>query len=112
MGKVLEEVKGFSPDEDLLHELSISPLWYNRYPHELSGGELQRIVVARILNPKTRFIIADEMTSMLDPITQAQLWNAVIRFSSEYKAGVVAISHDQALLERICHRVIDGGLIF
>lgn len=104
--KTLREVEGFIPPESLLGGLSINPMWLERYPHELSGGEMQRIAVARVLNPKTRYIIADEMTSMLDPVTQAQIWNTVIRFGREQGAGIIAISHDRDLLDTICNRQI------
>ncbi len=102
---ILGEIDGFFPDKEILDLLSINPLWMDRFPHELSGGELQRIAVARILNPKTRFIIADEMTSMLDAITQAQIWNAIINFSKINNVGIIAISHDYDLLDRICTRI-------
>lgn len=102
--KILREVEGFSPHDDLLYELSINSLWLDRFPHELSGGELQRIAVARILNPKTRFIIADEMTSMLDPVIQAQIWNTLLKFGNKHNVGIIAISHDMDLLDTVCTR--------
>ncbi|HOW83938.1 MAG TPA: ATP-binding cassette domain-containing protein [Spirochaetota bacterium] len=100
--KVLGEAGMGMPDEKLLLSLGIHPMWLERYPHELSGGELQRIAVARILNPATRCIIADEMTSMLDPITQAQIWDTVITFAKNRGSGIIAISHDLDLLSTIC----------
>jgi peptide/nickel transport system ATP-binding protein len=105
MRKVLNEVDGFFPDKSLLYDLSINELWLDRYLHELSGGELQRIAVARILNNKTKFIIADEMTSMLDAITQAQIWNTILSFSKQNNAGIIIISHDGDLLKRLCDRI-------
>ena len=51
----------------------------SRYPSELSGGELQRYSVLRSLNPKTKFLIADEMTTMLDAVTQVQILDSVIK---------------------------------
>ena len=58
-------------DEDLA-QFGIQKSWLTRFPQELSGGELQRFSVLRSLNPNTKFLIADEMTTMLDAITQAQ----------------------------------------
>ncbi len=93
------------PPAPLLEALSIDAAWLNRYPHELSGGELQRLAVARTLNPRTRFLITDEMTSMLDANTQAQIWSAVLDFAHRNDAGLLVISHDAALLDRLCHRI-------
>ena len=62
-------------DEDVLREVGIRPLWYDRWPIELSGGELQRFCVARVMRSETRVLIADEMTTMLDALSQAHIWN-------------------------------------
>jgi len=78
----------------------------NRWPHELSGGELQRICVARALNPETRFLIADEMTTMLDAILQAKIWQAVLAIASMRNLGVLVVSHDEHLLKRLCTRIL------
>ena len=104
MRKVLEETGPIN--YELMTELGIDPEWLDRWPSELSGGELQRFCVLRILNPKTRFIIADEMTTMLDAITSAQIWEVVLKYASVYDMGVVVISHSSALVNRICNRII------
>jgi peptide/nickel transport system ATP-binding protein len=98
--------EGHDPPKEMLKALSIEGGWLDRWPHELSGGELQRIAVARALNPATRYMIADEITSMLDANTQAQLWQVVLEHARRHGMGILAISHHQALLERLCHRVI------
>lgn len=103
MRRVLEEAR--ARDQELMRALGISEKWLDRWPGELSGGELQRFCVLRALNEKTRFIIADEMTTMLDPITQAQIWEAVVDFSRERHIGLVVISHDMPLLKRLCDRI-------
>jgi peptide/nickel transport system ATP-binding protein len=105
--KILAEVEGFFPDQKLLDDLGVDGRWLERFPHELSGGELQRIAVARLLNPLTRYLWADELTSMLDAVTQAQIWNAVAAWSRANNAGVAAISHDLSLLEAVCDRRVD-----
>lgn len=102
--RVLEE--GGKPDSDLLSALGIQKEWLKRSPHELSGGELQRICIARALGNQTRFLIADEMTTMLDAITQAQIWQAVIEIARARKLGLLVISHDQHFIKRICGRWI------
>lgn len=104
MRKVLEETGPIN--DEAMAELGIDPAWLERWPSELSGGELQRFCVLRILNPKTRFIIADEMTTMLDAITAVQIWEAVQKYAKLYDIGVVVISHSSALVNRICDRVI------
>jgi len=107
LGKSLREA--FSPPDSLLDALGISPAWLGRYPHELSGGELQRIAVARALGPETRCIVADEMTAMLDALTQAFLWKAVTEHCREHRVSIVVISHDEALMGRLCDRVLTLG---
>ena len=94
-----------SPDARTLERLNIEPAWLSRYPHELSGGELQRLALARVMTPKTRYLIADEMTAMLDPNTQALVWDAVLKWAAEFEVGMLAVSHDRHLLDRIAHRV-------
>jgi len=105
MRKVLAETE--MPSPQLMEAMGIQNGWLDRWPSELSGGELQRFCVTRALSEKTKFLIADEMTTMLDAITQAQIWNTVLDYAGLHKIGVVVISHDQALIERICHRVVD-----
>ena len=98
--------EGWSIDDKLLQSLGIEKEWLNRWPNELSGGELQRFCVARALSPKTRFLIADEMTTMLDAITQAQIWHVVLDNAKRNNIGVLVVSHEQHLMNRICDRVI------
>lgn len=73
----------------------------NRYPQELSGGELQRFCIARALGKGTRFLIADEISTMLDLITQSQIWNFLLKEVEERQIGLVVVSHSEPLLERI-----------
>lgn len=99
--------EGWSVDRELLYRLGIEEAWMNRWPNELSGGELQRFCVARALSPNTQFIIADEMTTMLDAITQAQIWEVVLDLVSKRNMGMIIVSHEEKLIKRICDRVID-----
>lgn len=103
--QIMEEA--WEPDQALLDALCIRPQWLQRYPHELSGGELQRICVARALDPRTRYLVADEMTSMLDAITQAQIWKVVTNQARSRGLGVYVISHNRSLLSRLCTRQDD-----
>lgn len=104
MKRVLEESGAL--DEEALEEVGIDHSWLNRFPNELSGGELQRFCVARALAPKTRYLIGDEMTTMLDAITQAQIWHAVLRRVQQCRLGLLVISHELSLVNRLCSRVV------
>lgn len=99
--------EAFEPPKDLLEEMGIKDEWMNRWPSELSGGELQRFCVIRALSKETKFLIADEMTTMLDAITQAQIWNVVLKYVKKYNVGLIIISHEKALINRLCSRIID-----
>ena len=104
MNDVLEE--SWNIDDDLLEDFGIQKSWLTRFPQELSGGELQRFSVLRALNPKTKFIIADEMTTMLDAITQVQILDSVLRIVKQRKMGFLLVSHDMDLVNTICDEVI------
>lgn len=93
------------PDPALLEALNINPQWLSRYPHELSGGELQRLALARAMTPGTRYLIADEMTAMLDPNTQALIWEATLAWAGKNNVGILAVSHDLPLLARVADRL-------
>ena len=105
MDKILK--KEYTPSKELLEDMGIKKEWLNRWPSELSGGELQRFCVVRALSPETKFLIADEMTTMLDAITQAQIWNVVLNHVKKHNIGLVVISHEKALIDRICDRAVD-----
>ena len=105
MKKIISE--SFTPSKELIEAMGIKEGWMNRWPSELSGGELQRFCVIRALSPKTKFLIADEMTTMLDAITQAQIWNVVLDYAKKNDIGVVVISHVKALVHKICDRVVN-----
>jgi peptide/nickel transport system ATP-binding protein len=101
--KILEE--GNNDYEDLLYRFGISKRWLDRYPHELSGGELQRIILVRAMNNSTKFLVADEMTASLDPNTQALIWQTVLPWVKENQVGLLAISHDLKLLQQVADRI-------
>ena len=80
--------------------------YLHKYPHELSGGQLQRIVLARalIINPK--FVVADEPVSMLDVSVRAGILNAFNEAKSKMNFTAIYISHDLALVKYVCERTI------
>ena len=104
----MKDVLGESWDVDdkSLSEFGIQKSWLTRFPQELSGGELQRFSVLRALNPKTKFIIADEMTTMLDAITQVQILDSVLKLVKERNMGFLLVSHDMDLVNTICDDII------
>ena len=81
MKNILEE--SWVPSKELRDRFGISDDWLKRWPNELSGGELQRFSILRSLNPKTKFIIADEISTMLDAVTQVQIWEVLLNYAKK-----------------------------
>lgn len=104
MEKVLNEA--WTPTQELKDTFGLKDSWLTRWPNELSGGELQRFSILRALNPKTKFIIADEISTMLDAVTQVQIWEALIKHCKANNIGILAVSHDPELLEVICDDIL------
>lgn len=105
MEKILNEA--WEPDEELLKRMGIEQSWLTRWPAELSGGELQRFCIARVLSPKTEFLLCDEITTMLDVVTQAQIWQLLLEMAEERNLGMIIITHNKSLAERVCTRIVD-----
>ncbi|HIH74737.1 MAG TPA: ATP-binding cassette domain-containing protein [Methanosarcina sp.] len=104
MEDILNE--GHSVSQETLDSFGIKKGWLNRWPNELSGGELQRFALARALGPETKFLIADEITTMLDAITQAQIWSTILDIVERMNIGVLVVSHEKNLIKRVCHDVV------
>ena len=105
MRSVLEEGDNVSPD--LIKRLGIEADWMNRFPAELSGGEMQRFCIARALGQRTQFLLADEVSTMLDLITQSQIWHFLMDETEKRKIGMIVVSHSPELLEKVCTRIVD-----
>ena len=105
MRSVLEEGDNVSPD--LIKRLGIEADWMNRFPAERSGGEMQRFCIARALGQRTQFLLADEISTMLDLITQSQIWHFLMDETEKRKIGMIVVSHSQELLEKVCTRIVD-----
>ncbi len=67
---------------------------------------MQRFSIARALGKRTRFLLADEITTMLDLITQSQIWNFLLKEVEQREIGLIIVSHDPELLDRVCTRII------
>ena len=105
MKKVLQEAG--VKEEEALSSFGIERAWLERYPRELSGGELQRFCVARSLVAGLSVLICDEITTMLDAITQAQIWNTLLQKAEQRGFSIVAVTHNGALANQICTRIFD-----
>lgn len=93
--------------EDMLDAFGIERAWLDRFPRELSGGELQRFCVARALLSGADYLICDEISTMLDVITQVQIWNVVLEEAEKRNMGIIAVTHNRHLAQRIATRVVD-----
>ena len=94
-------------DEEVLRAFGIEHAWLERFPRELSGGELQRFCVARALMSGAQYLICDEISTMLDVITQAQIWNVVLDEAKKKNMGLITVTHNRHLAEKIATRIID-----
>ncbi|ONI79733.1 peptide ABC transporter ATP-binding protein [Actinosynnema sp. ALI-1.44] len=89
----------------LLAQVELPPEKARAYPHELSGGQKQRVMIAMALACGPRLVIADEPTTALDVIVQAQVLALVTRLVAEQGIGLVMISHDLSVLGSVCERL-------
>lgn len=105
MKQIIEEC--WKPEKELLEKMGIEQEWMKRWPVELSGGELQRFCIARVLGPDTEFLICDEISTMLDVITQAQIWQIILDVVKERNMGMIVVTHNMALAEKVCDRMVE-----
>ncbi len=103
--KVLEESSEIN--EKVLEVFGIEKAWLSRYPRELSGGELQRFCVARALMSGAEYLICDEISTMLDVITQAQIWNVILDEAKQRNMGLLIVTHNEHLASRVATKIID-----
>ncbi|MFD0207079.1 MULTISPECIES: ABC transporter ATP-binding protein [Saccharothrix] len=92
--------------DELADLVMLTPELLGRRPHEVSDGQLQRACLARALALRPAYLICDEMTTMLDASTTAALVTVIREYQRQTGAGVLAISHDTALLDRWADRVV------
>lgn len=94
-------------------ELEDAERIYHQYPHELSGGMRQRVMIAAVMICNPRILIADEPTTALDVTIQAQIVELLKRMNKEKQTAILFISHDLSLVKQLCERVIvmQGGYV-
>jgi len=111
MAEILIHHKGVSREEALkvvrehLRMVGLPLDVVKRYPHELSGGMKQRVVIAMALLLKPRLVIADEPTTALDVVIQAQIMNLLKQLKEEEKLSMIFITHDLSLIAEIANKI-------
>ncbi|HEX3845552.1 MAG TPA: ABC transporter ATP-binding protein [Steroidobacteraceae bacterium] len=90
----------------MLERVGLSPDMMSRYPHELSGGQCQRVGIARAMILGPRLLVCDEPVSALDVSVQAQVLELLASLKSEHRMSILLVSHNLAVVRRLCDRVL------
>ncbi len=94
---------------DLMVRFGVQEGWLVRLPHELSGGELMGCCLVRALMTRPSILICDESTAMLDLVTQAELWRVILDLQERDAFGLIFVSHNPALVNRLATRTVPIG---
>jgi peptide/nickel transport system ATP-binding protein len=110
---LLEGLEALNPNQanlsylaELLQEVELDPELMHRYPHELSGGQLQRLSIARAISVNPEVIICDEPTSALDATVKVQILNLLLRLQREKGVSYIIITHDISIVDYFADHVI------
>ncbi|MEO1871919.1 MAG: ATP-binding cassette domain-containing protein [Cobetia sp.] len=111
LGRLLKDLSACHRLDDsqlpqLMEQLSLAPELLSRLPGQVSGGELQRFALLRLMLIKPRFVFADEPTSRLDPLVQQEVIACMVKMVREQGTALVLVSHDAALLRKVADRVL------
>ncbi len=112
--EAVRNLTGREPDlPALCGMVGLSPELLSRYPRELSGGQCQRMAIARAIGTEADILLCDEITSALDVSTQAQILILMERLCRERQLSVLFVSHDLAVVSCLCSRVMvmQGGQV-
>jgi oligopeptide/dipeptide ABC transporter ATP-binding protein len=90
----------------IMQQVGLDPAWINRYPHEFSGGQNQRVGIARAMIVEPKLVICDEAVSALDVSIQSQIIDLIVKLQTEYGMSMIFISHDLSVVRQISHRVM------
>lgn len=105
-GERLDKINRRNMAIELLNNVGLDESFLKRYPHELSGGQLQRICIARAVAVHPKIILLDEAVSSLDVSTQTQLMDYLIKLRNIYGFSYIFITHDLSTITYLCDRVL------
>ncbi len=91
---------------EVLEAVGIDPAWGKRLPHQFSGGQQQRIAIARAIAPRPRILVGDEPVSALDVSVRVQILDLLRRLADDYDLSLVLVSHDLGVVRYLCDDVI------
>ncbi len=113
---IAEPLRSLRPDitrADVMNEVrammvrvGLDPSWINRYPHEISGGQNQRVGIARAMILRPKLLICDEAVSALDVSIQSQIVDLIRALQAEFRLSMIFISHDLSVVRQVSHRVM------
>jgi peptide/nickel transport system ATP-binding protein len=92
--------------KDMMGRVGLDPDWINRYPHEFSGGQNQRVGIARAMILRPKFVVCDEAVSALDVSIRAQIIDLLLDLQREFALSMLFISHDLAVVREVSHRIV------